>query len=110
MTRARALSPTLAFLRLATRTLSTVLVIAAADCTRSESTSPASATLRVGGLPQQAQQAGLRPLVANLLHEGLAVPYEDGRLRPWLAESWTTSTDGLVVDLSLRRTARFHDG
>jgi len=42
--------------------------------------------------------------------EGLVVPYEDGRLRAWLAESWTISSDGLSVTVSLRQNAKFHDG
>jgi len=42
--------------------------------------------------------------------EGLVVPSENGQLRAWLAESWTTSADGLSVRLSLRRNAKFHDG
>jgi peptide/nickel transport system substrate-binding protein len=42
--------------------------------------------------------------------EGLVVPSEDGRLRAWLADSWTTSPDGLSIVFSLRHNAKFHDG
>jgi ABC-type transport system substrate-binding protein len=64
----------------------------------------------VGDLPLQAPQAGLRQFVASLSVEPLAVPNEDGRMRPWLAESWTTSPDGLSMTIQLRKQAKFHDG
>src|SRR5215468_232001 len=73
---------------------------------------PSSSTLRVGigALPQQTSQAGLRQLVSNLSIEGLINLTDEGRPREWLAESWSTSTDGLLVTVRLREGAKFHDG
>ena len=41
----------------------------------------------------------------NLVYRGL-----DGKLVPWLAESWTSSRDGRSVTFKLRRDVKFHDG
>ncbi|HEX4979580.1 MAG TPA: ABC transporter substrate-binding protein [Acidimicrobiales bacterium] len=50
-------------------------------------------------------------LVAEQLFDGLtASDPETSEPRPALAESWTTSTDGLVWEFSLRSDATFSDG
>jgi peptide/nickel transport system substrate-binding protein len=91
-----------------------LMLASLARCSRAGPSAPASgsASLRIGigGLPQLTPQAGLAQVVSNLSSEGLIAPYEDGRPAAWLAESWTTSTDGLVLTIRLRQRAKFHDG
>jgi peptide/nickel transport system substrate-binding protein len=71
-----------------------------------------SGTLRVGvgRVALVAAQSGLRQLTGNQTLEGLVNFNEDGRPRPWLADSWKTDPDGLILTLQLRANARFHDG
>ena len=90
-----------------------LMLVSAARCSRVGPTPTSSSpTLRVGigGLAQLTPQAGLQQFVGNLSIEGLIAPYEDGRPRPWLAESWDTSADRLTLTIRLRRRAKFHDG
>jgi peptide/nickel transport system substrate-binding protein len=89
-----------------------LIVIASCDKRPESAKLEASATLRVGigGLPQKAQQAGLSQVVANFSTEGLINLNEDGRPRPFLAESWIQAPDGLTLTLQLRSHAKFHDG
>jgi ABC-type transport system substrate-binding protein len=89
-----------------------VIACSAARCGNSGPTTHKPFTLRIGlgGVPQQTPQIGLRSLTANGSSEGLLSPQDSGRLRPWLAESWTVAPDGLEVTVQLRRNAEFHDG
>src|SRR5947207_15539587 len=41
----------------------------------------------------------------NLIYRG-----PDGKLVPWLAESWTVAKDGRSATVKLRRDVKFHDG
>lgn len=97
----------------ATTVLSWLVLLSVNGCRansgRTLSESPAL-RVGVGGLPQQASQSGLRQFVASLSIEPLAFATEDGHLRPWLAQSWTTSDDGLSISIELRPEAKFHDG
>src|SRR4051794_8188076 len=73
---------------------------------------PPAVTLRVGvgGVSLQAADAGLRQVVANVSVEGLVNFNEDGRPRPFLADSWVTTPDGLTLTFQLHKQAKFHDG
>jgi ABC-type transport system substrate-binding protein len=53
---------------------------------------------------------GLRQLSGLLSLESLARPGEDGRMQPWLAESWTPRSDGRALIVKLRPNVKFHDG
>ncbi len=45
----------------------------------------------------------------RLCYEGL-VNYKDGKIEPWLAESWEFSEDGCALTFKLRNDVTFHDG
>jgi peptide/nickel transport system substrate-binding protein len=67
-----------------------------------------SATLTIGqGLDAGAR---LQPVLQILTEEGLVSVNSHGRLTPWLAESWTSSDDGLRWTFRLRSGVTFHDG
>jgi peptide/nickel transport system substrate-binding protein len=44
------------------------------------------------------------------IFEGLVFADTDGKIHPWLAESWQRSEDGKAITLKLRRGVKFHDG
>lgn len=94
--------------------LTAALPIASAGC--GSRAQPASqnhpATLTIGfGLPTGANPTvGVRQVVTNLATEGLIIVGADGRPRPWLAENWSVSPDGLTVKVRLRQSVAFHDG
>jgi len=49
-------------------------------------------------------------LVLYALHDAVVKPMPGNSKAPSLAESWSTSPDGLVYDFVLRKGARFHNG
>ena len=49
-------------------------------------------------------------MVLYALHDALVKPMPGNQMAPSLAESWTTSKDGLVYEFVLRQGARFHNG
>ncbi len=57
-----------------------------------------------------APDIGLRQAAAFLTSEGLTTQNNDGRVRPSLAGSWTSTSDGLVWRFALREGITFHDG
>ena len=49
-------------------------------------------------------------MILYALHDAMVKPMPGKSMAPSLAESWTTSPDGLVYEFVLRRGARFHNG
>jgi peptide/nickel transport system substrate-binding protein len=49
-------------------------------------------------------------MVLYALHDALVKPMPGNPMAPCLAESWTTSKDGLVYEFVLRKNVRFHNG
>src|SRR5438876_6349856 len=49
-------------------------------------------------------------MILYALHDALVKPMPGKSMAPGLAESWTTSPDGLVYDFVLRKGAKFHTG
>lgn len=47
--------------------------------------------------------------LANI-YDTLVFPNPDGSMRPWLAESWESSDDGLTWTFKLHQGVKFHDG
>jgi peptide/nickel transport system substrate-binding protein len=46
----------------------------------------------------------------NLIHDALIKPLPGNPMAPSLAESWSSSADGLVYEFVLRKGVRFHNG
>jgi peptide/nickel transport system substrate-binding protein len=59
--------------------------------------------------PHASPSAVTFQLIASVT-EALLYHSRDGKLSPWLAESWTTSPDGKSVTFKLRKDVKFHDG
>src|SRR5438093_2518896 len=49
-------------------------------------------------------------VVLYALHDALVKPLPGNAMAPALAESWSASADGLVLDFVLRRGVKFHNG
>lgn len=69
-------------------------------------------TLRVGAATPILQLANTSEnyLRAALTKESLLTIGDDGRLRPRVVESWSSSEDGLIWWLHVRKGVKFHDG
>jgi peptide/nickel transport system substrate-binding protein len=59
--------------------------------------------------PQASPSAVTFQIIASVT-ESLLYMGRDGKIVPWLAESWTTSPDGKSVTFKLRKDVKFHDG
>jgi ABC-type transport system substrate-binding protein len=59
--------------------------------------------------PHASPSAVTYQIIASVT-ESLLYRGPDGKLVPWLAESWSTSRDGRSVTFKLRRDVKFHDG
>src|SRR3974390_329583 len=49
-------------------------------------------------------------MILYALHDAMLKPMPGSSMAPSLAESWNTSSDGLVYEFVLRKGARFHNG
>ncbi len=49
-------------------------------------------------------------MVLYAIHDAMVKPMPEGPLTAGLAESWSVSEDGLVVEFVLRKGAKFHNG
>jgi peptide/nickel transport system substrate-binding protein len=59
--------------------------------------------------PHASPSAVTYQIIASVT-ESLLYHGRDGKLVPWLAESWAPSADGRSVTFKLRRDVKFHDG
>ena len=59
--------------------------------------------------PHASPSAVTYQIIASVT-EALLFRGPDGKLVPWLAESWSTSADGRTVTFKLRKDVKFHDG
>ena len=59
--------------------------------------------------PHASPSAVTYQIIASVT-ESLLYKGRDGKLVPWLAESWTSSPDGRSVTFKLRKDVKFHDG
>jgi len=99
--------------RAAVATAITAGLAVAGSCVDGRPQPAASSTvLRVGTAQLSATNPnqGLRQLIQNQSVESLALPGEDGRMLPRLAEGWTLGNDGRSLTIKLRPNAKFHDG
>src|SRR5215475_6303279 len=98
-------------MRTAPAAFAITLLLAAAGCSqvdRSAAASSAPRTLTIGfGI---ATGENVDPAVRILSQEGLVSLTNEGRLNPWLAQSWTSSNDKLVWRFVLPSGVTFHDG
>src|SRR5262245_35408980 len=85
--------------------LAVVMAASVASCHRDTRPQDAATQtiLRVGlGLATTTNPVeGIRGLSDNLSVEGLVRTGEDGRLQPWLADSWSVQADGASVRIRL---------
>src|SRR5499425_2839898 len=94
-----------------------VLALMLAACTLASAAPEGQLTMAVHFTPaptlfEPAETPGLVTpfMFLYALHDALVKPMPDKNMAPSLAESWSTSPDGLVYEFVLRQGVRFHDG
>lgn len=90
--------------RLARAALGVSLLTTACGRGGSSDSVPLPDTLRIG-----VAQVELGPVLRTLTLEGIGRATSDGRVKPWLANSWTVAPDGLSILIELRPNVKFHD-
>jgi peptide/nickel transport system substrate-binding protein len=60
--------------------------------------------------PAETPGIGTPFMILYALHDALVKPMPGNAMAPSLAESWTTSKDGLVYEFVLRQGVKFHNG
>ena len=60
--------------------------------------------------PAETPGIGTPFMVLYALHDALVKPMPGNAMAPSLAESWSTSKDGLVYEFVLRQGVKFHNG
>jgi peptide/nickel transport system substrate-binding protein len=60
--------------------------------------------------PTKSTSQEIARVMYNNVYEGLTTIAQDGTIQPRLAESWTTSEDGLTWTFTLLEGVKFHDG
>lgn len=100
--------------RLARRCLTAAATLSLAGvvgCGQAPDVPPSGTALRIGfGLSSgRNPSAGIRQAARFVAFEGLINFSRHGRPQPWLAESWSTSGDGLTLRVRLKPDIAFHD-
>jgi peptide/nickel transport system substrate-binding protein len=94
-----------------------VLALTLATCTLASAAPAGQLTMAVHFTPaptlfEPAETPGLVSpfMFLYALHDALVKPMPDKSMAPSLAESWSTSPDGLIYEFVLRQGVRFHNG
>src|SRR5437879_3494834 len=97
-------------LALLAATCSSVGACRSDSASRSASASSAALTIGVAQLSPTSPIAGLRQLSPLLVVEALARAGEDGRMQPWLADSWAADQTRRTIVITLIPRITFQDG
>jgi ABC-type transport system substrate-binding protein len=74
------------------------------------SAAPLRLTMGFGLTTGQDAQTGIQQVARNLALEAPVTFGRDGRVQPWLLERLTVSPNRLVLNLTLKRNIKLHDG
>jgi peptide/nickel transport system substrate-binding protein len=96
--------------------VATLLTLAVADALAPAARAQTGGTLVIGldqeppTLDPHASPSAVTYQIIGSVTENLLYRGPDGKLVPWLAESWQSAKDGRSVTFKLRRDVKFHDG